>query len=67
MGFVFATVNNCGKRRKRCLPPFSPFSEMFSKAYFLRDSQTDDCMVAFTVKVRIYRICHGLTVEIKFY
>ena len=36
---------HCGKRRKCWLPAFSPFSTMFSKAFFSRGVRSRDCMV----------------------
>ena len=44
--FTFGRVEkHCGKRRKCWLPAFSPFPNMFSKAYFLRVVTSRDCVV----------------------
>ena len=36
---------HCGKRRKYCLPAFSPFPSMFSKAFFFGVVKSGDCVV----------------------
>ena len=36
---------HCGKRRKCCLPAFSPFPKMFSKAFFFSVVKIRDCVV----------------------
>ena len=36
---------HCWKRRKCCLPAFSPFPTMFSKAFFFRVVKSRDCVV----------------------
>ena len=39
---------HCGKRRKCCLPAFSPFPTMFSKGFFPRVVKSRDCAVKTT-------------------
>ena len=36
---------HCGKRRKCCLPAFSPFLTIFSKAFFFRGVKSQDYVV----------------------
>ena len=36
---------HCGKRRKCCLPAFSPFPTMFSKGFFYRVVKSCGCVV----------------------
>ena len=44
--FVLGRVENVvGKRRKCWFPAFSPFSTMFSKAFFAVDVKSQDCVV----------------------
>ena len=42
---VFERGGNTGKRRECCLPAFSPFPTVFSKAFFCRVVKSWDCVV----------------------
>ena len=38
-------TKHCGKRRKCCLPAFSPFPTMFSKGFIFKILKSQDCVV----------------------